>query len=104
MRKLILKKLNKKTILVLSITLIMLILAVSFSVSSIRRTLDKRKAENLKEINYIVYQLNGKIGKCLITIYEEDGIDYIKYDNMQVSCHGKKEASFDYEMEDKKTK
>ena len=104
MKKLIFKKLNRNTLLVLSMTSIMLILVVSFSVLRIRRTLDKRKAENLQEINYQVYQLNGKVGKCLITVYEEDGIDYIKYDNMQVSCHGKKEASFDYEMEDKKTK
>ncbi len=104
MKKLKLRgKLNKKIILILSLALILLLLVV-VSVSSIRQAIEKKNAEKLPEINYQVYEVNGKIGKCLVTVYEEKGIEFVKKDNMQISGNGKEKVSFDYEMEDRKTK
>lgn len=92
--------------------LIMFIVLASFIVSliltgtivTIRNVIINRKPEELKELSYKIYTIDGFKCRTLVTFYNENGIDTILCqddNNNELRCNGKKKVAMDLYLEDR---
>lgn len=103
-----LKKKQKILLALLIILISILIISISFvGINQIVRGIIETKKEEIKEITYKIYKVDGNKGTALITFGSKEGISTVSYKNsndeeMIINCNGKNKVAIDYEMEDGK--
>ena len=99
-------KKNKKMLVITILAILAILLLLIGATTKIIQTIKNRKAENLQEITYSIYKVDGNNADTTVTFYNEKGIDTITYKNDKneediiLNCYGKTKVAIDYKMQD----
>mgnify|MGYP001155159361 CR=1 FL=1 len=103
-----LKKIDKKIYLILgSLLLVSLIILAGYTgITNIIK--QNGKQEQIKEIEYETHSVNGNIGKVIVILTNEKGLNKVSYvledeaSPIEIYASGRTQVAFDYKMEDRK--